>query len=198
MNAASRPKPHHIIGLGGHARSGKDTVAAYLIERYGFVRYAFADALRYAALALDPIVDFSWDIDAITWARTNVRLSEVVAAEGWETAKERPEVRRTLQRYGVAIRELQPDFWINAALSKVADETRPVVVTDVRFPNEVDAIRDRGGLFARVTRPGATGNGHISEHAIDHIPADINLDNSGSLLDLAAVVDRALTGRLSS
>lgn len=34
-----------IIGLHGKARSGKDTIADYLVEQYGFVKFGFADAL---------------------------------------------------------------------------------------------------------------------------------------------------------
>ena len=182
-----------IIGLAGKARSGKDTVASHLMRHYGFVRYAFADALRDAALALDPIIDNTVEtIDGSPFLRF-LRLSEVVEADGWEAAKEHPEVRRTLQNYGVAIREIQPEFWIDAAMAEADRESRPVVVTDVRFPNEVEAIRARGGLFVRVTRPGVYGvNEHISEHAIDHIPADYTIHNAGSLDDLAASVRRQL------
>jgi hypothetical protein len=193
------PTAHHIIGLTGHARAGKDSVAAYLVEHYGFGRVAFADALREAALALDPIIAADYDRALLNLGRkTGVagrrfgRLSEFVEAFGWEGAKEIGEVRRTLQRYGVAIREMDPEFWIRTALAPMAYMGRPVVVTDVRFPNEVDAVRNRGGLLVRVRRPGATGNGHISEHAIDHIAADVDIANTGTLADLTAAVERQI------
>jgi hypothetical protein len=193
------PTAHHLIGLTGHARAGKDSVAAYLVEHYGFGRVAFADALREAALALDPIIDYGHGRPLMRWERRTglhgrryVRLSEYVEAFGWEEAKEVPEVRRTLQRYGVAIREMDPEFWIRTALAPMAYMSRPVVVTDVRFPNEVDAVRSRGGLFVRVRRPGATGNGHISEHAVDDITADVDIDNTGTLADLRDAVERLI------
>jgi hypothetical protein len=194
------PTAHHIIGLTGHARAGKDSVAAHLVEHYGFGRVAFADALREAALALDPIVsnghgDLARRVGRDRpgmWGRRFIRLAEVVTIIGWEEAKEFDEVRRTLQRYGVAIRAMDPEFWIRTALAPVAYTSRPVVVTDVRFPNEVDAVRNRGGLFVRVRRPGATGNGHISEHAIDHIAADVDIENTGTLADLGAAVERLI------
>lgn len=184
--------PPLIVGLAGKARSGKDSLADHLIRRHGFVRYAFADALRAAALALDPIIDDTIDFpDEVEWAHRFVRLSEVVEEKGWEAAKAHPEVRRTLQNYGVAIREIQSDFWINAAMAEADREDRPVVVTDVRFPNEVDAIRNRGGVLIRVIRLGANGNGHISETAIDHIEADHTIRNGGTLDDLGDAFDDA-------
>ena len=181
-----------LIGLAGKARAGKDSVAAHLVAHYGFVRYAFADALRDAALALDPIIDNTIEYHDYASTLRFLRLSEIVEVDGWEAAKDNPEVRRTLQNYGVAIREIEPDFWVRTAMRKAAEDSRPVVVTDVRFPNEVDAIRTRGGSLVRVIRDGANGNGHISETAIDHIATDYTIDNSGSLDDLARAVDRQL------
>lgn len=178
-----------LIGVTGKARSGKDTTAAHLIARYGYVRYAFADVLREAALALDPIIDHVIEEHDYASTLRFLRLSEVVEAEGWEAAKGHPEVRRTLQNYGVAIRAVQPDFWVNVAMRKVDLDFRPAVVTDVRFPNEVDAIRDRGGVLVRVVRPGAVGNGHISETAIDHVTADYTVWNTGSIADLTDALD---------
>ena len=78
-----------LIGLVGKKRAGKDTVAATLVEGFGFVRYAFADPLKAASLAADPLVPI--------WGGHH-RLSVVVRVLGWERAKENPEVRRFLQR----------------------------------------------------------------------------------------------------
>ena len=45
-----------IIGLSGYAQVGKDTVANYLVEKYGFVKVSFADPIREALYKLDPKV----------------------------------------------------------------------------------------------------------------------------------------------
>src|SRR5690606_2925967 len=77
-----------------------------------------------------------------------LRLTQVVGNLGWERAKDVPEVRRTLQRLGVAIRELDTGFWLHAAARTIEAALgggRPVVVTDVRFPNEAEYIRRKGG-----------------------------------------------------
>ncbi|WP_329105544.1 hypothetical protein OG792_32905 [Micromonospora sp. NBC_01699] len=161
-----------ILGLVGRKRTGKDTVAARLVEAHGFVRYAFADELRRAALALNPII-----VPGNTpWG--SYRLSEIVTADGWEKAKEDPEVRRTLQNYGVAIRELDPDFWVRLVLREVNDDPRPVVITDVRFPNEARAVEDVGGVLARVVRPGLDESDiHASETALTDYPTKFDLLN---------------------
>lgn len=154
-----------LIGIAGRKRSGKDTLAARLVNVHGYTRVAFADPLRAMALALDPLV------------RTNaghvLRLSELVAFDGWEHAKEHTEVRRTLQRLGTeAGRQVLGDtIWIDTAMRLVDAMPGPVVITDVRYPNEADAIRAAGGIVLRVDRPGLVSSDvHVSETAMDDYP----------------------------
>ena len=45
-----------IIGLTGYARSGKDTVAQILVDKFGFTRVAFADPIRDFCYQVNPIV----------------------------------------------------------------------------------------------------------------------------------------------
>lgn len=183
-----------LVGLMGKARAGKDTVAAALGEERGFRRFAFADALKSAALGLDPLVQFGDDETALAWRAgapsglRPVRLSEVVDALGWEEAKGAREVRRTLQRLGVAMRAIQNDIWINGPLRE-AQHVRargvPVVFTDVRFPNEARAIRQSGGVLVRVERPDLESDDrHVSEVGLDDWQADANLINDGTVEDL--------------
>lgn len=179
MNAT----PKLIIGLTGRKRAGKDTFADVLVKDHGYTRASFADAVRDAALRLDPIIEV-FDADNSCYdpdccggpypILTERRLSEIVAAIGWERAKdEYEEVRRTLQRLGTdAVRTIAPDFWIDAAFATL-DVEGPVVFTDVRFPNEADAIRERGGIIVRIERRGIDdGDTHASETAMDDYPVD--------------------------
>lgn len=160
-----------IVGLMGRKRVGKDTFARTMVEHYGFTAFAFADPLRQALLTTDPIVDYSIDYDECCGdAVVPERLSEVVATYGWERAKDvYPEVRVLLQRLGTdAIRAIDPDFWVRAAMDRIAKHDGYAVVTDVRFPNEADAIRSAGGLLVRLTRPSAASlDSHASETALD-------------------------------
>lgn len=64
------------------------------------------------------------------------------------------------------------------------------IITDVRFPNEAKAIKDRGGIVIRVNRydengmPYKTLNNHPSETALDDYEFDITIDNNGTIEDL--------------
>ncbi len=64
--------------------------------------------------------------------------------------------REVLQRVGVGVRELCPDFWVNLLLAELLAELKPrgrYVVDDCRFPNEAKALRLKGFQFLRVVAP---------------------------------------------
>lgn len=171
--------PAPLVGLLGAKRAGKDTFAKVLADEHGFVRVAFADPLKRAALLADPIV--------VGGGR--LRLSELVAAAGWEGAKSRPEVRGFLQRLGVAVRTLDRDFWLRMGL-ELAEELRdggePVVVTDVRFENEAAGIEAAGGILVRIRRPDVeTVDEHESEQLWRTRAVDVDVRNVGAVADLS-------------
>lgn len=177
------------LALIGRARAGKDSVAARLVSAHGYTRVAFADPLKDAALALDPLV-YACTHDG--YEVTHERLSEVVEWHGWEQAKDQfPEVRRTLQALGQSIRDLDSRFWLRMALQRIADTDGPVIVTDCRYRNEADALRLLGFTLVRVHRPGlpASKGEHVSETELDGYPTSLALVNGGSLADLRAKAD---------
>lgn len=193
----------HLLGITGKKRAGKDTFAARLVEVHGFTRVAFADSLKAVALDLDPIIQadatkgYEYGYGGEVFDKPGepdlIRLSDIVNRQGygWETAKDLPEVRRLLQELGVAVREhIHDDVWVEAALVKIARVPGPVVVTDVRFPNEAEMIRTRCGKIARVFRSISAGaDSHVSETALDHLCPDYSIRNDSSIAALHAEAD---------
>jgi len=164
-----------IIGVSGYARSGKDTVGQILVANHQFHRHAFADKLKQLAIRIDD------------------HVADAVAANGWEDAKSDPYVRGLLQRLGVAARDtIADDIWVTALFGDLDFGLRHVI-TDVRFINEADTIREAGGYVWRVNRPGVHAvNSHVSEHQLDDYPFDIVLTNDGDINNLAAKVASAM------
>lgn len=166
----------NLIGLTGLPRSGKDTVAARLVGRHGYTRFAFADPLKEAAARL---------LGRPLW--------QMKGEHGFDREAELPEwgfsTRWFLQVFGTeCLRDqVRPDFWVQHMRNKI--KLRPharVVVTDVRFENEVDLIHEFGGLVARVERPGAVGSAHVSDIEVS---SDMRLYNSGGLDELYKEAD---------
>ena len=169
------------VGLAGFARSGKDSVGAVLVSE-GFVRRSFATPMRQALCRLNPLVDTVNGVMPL--------MDALYLLGSWEGLKERaPGVRVLLQRFGTDVgRELFGEgFWVEQAFRGLGDES--VVFTDVRFPNEAEAIRGRGGVVWNVVRPGVgVANGHVSESALAGFVFDETILNDGSLEDLRGKV----------
>lgn len=178
--------PRTLVGLIGKKRSGKDTFASGL-TRMGFTRYAFADPLKALMLDLDPLVQVEQD-EMHLFRGTRLygwhvmRLRTIVDEIGWERAKEIREVRRLLQDHGDGVRRhVGGDVWLSATMEEVLRDPGNVVVTDVRYPNEADAIRAHGGTLVRIIRPGLTSDDHhVTETALDDYPTHFVVSNGGT------------------
>jgi len=170
-----------LIGFCGYARSGKDTAALALIER-GWRRDAFADALkRDAASALMNSLSMGGgSADDFPWGTmfTDPALKEIF--------------RPFLVEYGRAMRHIRSDYWVTR-LFRGLDPRESHVVTDVRYMNEVEAIRQRGGKVIMVTRPGVGPCNEEERLSFLHVKPDCVIMNGGSLEDLHAAVVTKVT-----
>jgi hypothetical protein len=190
-----------ILGLAGPARSGKDTVASIVAgiiedEGHSVKRDAFANKLKVSAanalgFKFDTIEEYRhWSDDFKNWG-------EIIVYDT-RTSPERKEIsgREYLQLYGTeAHREVfSTDFWVDALLS-VPVEEQLLIVTDVRFPNEAEAIIESGGEVWRVNREGSgvPGN-HVSETPLPDDLVDHEIDNNGTLEDLRKLIKETLHG----
>jgi hypothetical protein len=173
-----------IIGLSGYAQTGKDTIANYLVENYGYKKISFADPIREALYRLNPKVAIA---DMV-----GVPLRAVVDGLGWENVKvESEDTRELLQRMGTEVgRDMfGEDFWVNQAMQK-AQHYDNVVFADVRFENEINAILAASGDVWRVLKPGVSAvNRHVSETALDYYTFKREIHNLGSIEELHEIVD---------
>jgi hypothetical protein len=174
-----------LIAAAGYATSGKDATAKFLVQDWGFKRYAFADILRSAAELLNPGLDVG--------TGHYEPLDRILHIHGWDSAKIiYPSVRRFLQVMGTEVGRdlLYPDVWVDALFNQIKkDKTKRVVISDCRFPNEVRATHKRGGRVWWISRPGVCPvNAHISDNAISPDDAQYTIDNKGDLVDLRQAV----------
>lgn len=176
-----------LIGIVGHTRSGKDTIAHMLVKQYGYKRVAFADQVK-----LD-LFDLFVRATAMDHAFEGVGISEMnQARESWLSYLELHKydgptsfsgwARQMVRWYAEWCKDIHEErlYWVN----KVKLEPG-VVVSDVRFLPEALAIRKANGRLVRVVRPKAAGDAHISETEQDLIDVDWTIENNGTLQGLA-------------
>lgn len=193
-----------LIGITGQKRRGKDTIANYLVENHKFNRHGFADKVKSYAYAQNPIIVSSL-------AGETLRLQEIVDETGWERAKEIPEVRGLLQRTGTeAGRSIfWKNFWVDVLFRELEEKyltyetgyplhkelQSRVVISDVRFDNEAERIKEYGGHIIHVTssRDGLPQpDNHASEQPINPKYVDKFIDNSSTIEDLFPLIESAL------
>lgn len=167
--------PHKTlrIAFGCQARTGKSTAVSYLIDHGGGVELSFAGPLYDIMKFAQKTCDFPEEKD-----RT---FLQYVGTE-WARAKD-------------------PDVWVKALLRK-ADSFRNlnIFVSDVRFPNELEALKKAGFKTVRLLRDDATGDktfgsgsrSHASETAMDTTPLsawNYVIKNNGSLNEFYRQLD---------
>lgn len=177
-----------VLGLVGRARSGKDTIANHLVREHGFVRVAFADELKRITEELNPHV---YDK---RFLGQSVPLSVSLSVGGWEASKDSSSVRAFLQTLGESLRRRDPEFWIKVAephIERALHAGKSVVITDVRYTNEVEYVRHIVGsrTVGVVRKQTERPDSHISEQ-LDPLVQDHLIVNSGSEIEhLERVVD---------
>ncbi|MFJ2814388.1 hypothetical protein [Streptomyces sp. NPDC087294] len=128
-------------------------------------------------------------LDEPSYASGFTTLRYEVDQYGWEAVKGMyPEVRQYLQRLGTegGRAVLGENVWVDA-LFRDYETWGPTVITDLRFPNEADAIRERGGLVIAIQRPGQElipDAEHVSETALRGYLFDDVILNDGPVAQL--------------
>ncbi len=181
-----------IIGISGRKYSGKDTLGDYLVKHHGYIRLAFADALKEATKNIFGFTDEQVygdkkeEVDPF-W---NISAREVLQFLG--TNIFRNNIKEILPNVG-------NDLWIYVVKRKILqkleeDQNAKFVITDVRFPNEVEFIKSMGGMTIKLKRDTEKNQfyNHESEMQIDKLDTTYEFDNNKTKEDLFANLNSIL------
>lgn len=141
----------NIIGICGFMGSGKDTIADYLVNIYGFKRESFANSLK------DAVADiFNWDREMLEGRSKSSREWREQVDPWWAKRLGIPNLtpRWILQYWGTDVCRMHfnDDIWIASLENKLKNSKDNIVITDCRFPNELTSIKNIGGSVIRVKR----------------------------------------------
>jgi hypothetical protein len=205
-----------IIGFVGFIGSGKDTAADYLVNFHGFRRDSFANTLKDAVSAV-----FGWDRTLLEGRTKEAREWREQVDPWWAERLDMPKLtpRWILQYWGTEVcrQGFHDDIWIASLENKMRKTKDNIVISDVRFPNEIKAIHNAGGIVVRVKRgddpewydlaiQANQGSNlavqtlkmmkiHASETAWVGESIDFEVDNNGSIEDLFDQIKNLVEGR---
>ena len=171
-----------LIGLVGRRGVGKDTVGDHLVSRHGFRKQSFAGPIKEACALLfqvDPAAfeDRVRKEQPLKYGLSPRQMAQLVGTDFFRN-------------------QVSPTFWLDYFEQWYdAHRHEAVVVTDVRFQNEVDLIHKLGGEVWRIVRepscPRSKADEHISEAGVDSLVGVMRtLDNNGTVEALRQAVDR--------
>jgi hypothetical protein len=140
-----------IIGFVGFIGSGKDTAADYLVNFHGFRRDSFANTLKDAVACV-----FGWDRVLLEGRTKEAREWREQVDPWWAERLNMPNLtpRLMLQLWGTEVcrNGFHDDIWIASLENKMRKTGDNIVISDVRFPNEIKAIHNAGGIVVRIKR----------------------------------------------
>lgn len=189
-----------IIGICGLIGAGKDTAADYLVNFYGFRRDSFAATLKDAVASV-----FGWDRELLEGRTKNAREWREQIDPWWSNRLNMPQLtpRLVLQLWGTEVcrKRFHDDIWIASVENKIRLAKDNIVISDCRFPNEIQSIRNAGGRVIRIARgpdpdwfnlariaPNEMQKIYPTIHASEYSWASTNfdliVDNNGSIEDL--------------
>lgn len=173
-----------IFAIHGFKQSGKDTLADFMVGEFGFRKLAFADKLKETLHALFNVPrEKLWGSEADKQSLTSVR---------WEHLQDLPPREHQHETF-LTIRELLQIFATEVCRQKIPGiwyqyldlpMRQRLVISDLRFANEAEFLRQRGAHVIEVRRPGVLGGAHASEAGLPADLVDHVLVNDGTLADL--------------
>lgn len=185
-----------FVIMSGRSRSGKDTFAIFLAEELFkqtgrvYVLMAYAHELKRRVQK-----DFGLSYDQLWGDKKEGEDQRYPKGDKFWTARE------ILQQYGEFFRSINFDFWVGKLFSIIDEkEYTNVIVTDGRYPNEVDPILERDGYHIRINRVVENkihGKNHSSETSLD-VPykVDFTVSNNGTFEDLKKLASDIVNGIL--
>jgi len=178
-----------IIGILGRKGSGKDTAANYIVDKFNFTKIAFADPLKNICAQL-----FDFDYEQLYgdkkeifddfWKVTPRSVFQFIGTDLFRN-----------QMHSI-IPNINSTFWIKVLEKKYLDNIArdpnfKLVISDVRFQDEIDMIKKFNGYIIKLERNFSIHTfPHISEDGIDNISSyDYSIDNNYSIIKLHQNID---------
>jgi hypothetical protein len=158
-----------IIGIAGKKGTGKDTAAEYISKTFNLKKVSFAGPIKAALNIIFDWTDDVWKQDKKELIDNRWGISPRQAAQHLGTEWAQFGLSDSFSQYAYTTGR---KLWVRRVL------TDNIVISDVRFPHEAEAIWEYGGITIKLERNTDTVDLHPSEVEIDDIPNQFVITNN--------------------
>ena len=172
-----------IIGMIGKAGSGKDTVADYIVKKYEYKKTSFATPLKIIVSLIS-----GWSYDFVD-GKEDRQSRETLKHYKYDMT-----CREMMQYIGTDLfrKQFNENIWVNTARNYINNHSENIIVTDCRFENEINLIKEMGGKIIIIKRDNINNvNKHESEKKLEIDDAYI-IENNGTLEELYLNIDKII------
>lgn len=167
-----------IILICGKKRSGKDTIANYLHQQFGYKNMKISASIKSICKILFDFSDDQMENDDKEKIDPKWNISPRQAFQFIGTDMMQYKIQELLPNIGKL-------FWIKSFIEKIKNTSIPIVVSDVRFIHEYEELKKIFNIIViRVERDTTYDDTHISEKEYLEIPYDILIKNNSTISDL--------------
>ena len=162
-----------LLSISGAIGSGKSTLGLILEQDHGYTQISYAGPLKNITSYL-----FNLDREMLEGATREAREARELGD---------PSPRTILQLMGTEVfRQFDENIWITNVFACAPTLTDKIVITDARFPNELEHVRSLGGHSIYITRLLSipSSSTHASELSLRLLNCDYNISNHGTITDL--------------
>ena len=196
LASSSHSRPAIIIGLVGTERSGKDTIADYLITNHNFKKHNMADPIRAIAKQL-----FNWTESQLTGAQkdipdpdTGIKPRDFFTWFGTDICQ-----FSIYDRFPQLAGNVKPrTIWTRAMHAFISQNSRAhnIVIPDIRFKHEADALLDAGGIIVHISNRDRDTFDQLGKYELAELQTEkkynaggYKLDNNGDIASLFRNID---------
>lgn len=157
-----------LIGLGSKARQGKDFVAKYMKEAVPDIElFSFAVELKKYCRDHHDELEYKWQMANLTKQKPGWKDDAIYGCTP------------ILQWFGTEVmRKQDPDHWVKIIAQRLETEQPKIaIVTDVRFENEAQFIKENEGFLVEVIRVKADGTRFLDAGRDPHHLSEVALDD---------------------
>lgn len=176
-----------IIGICGKKRSGKDTIAKYLCDRYGYEHHKISEDLKTIVKILFGFTDNQVENDEkdVKDPKWGIAPREAMQFIGTEIMQK--EIQKLLVEKNVG-----RNFWIHSFIEKhIINSSKLIVISDLRFIHEYEVLKNHKVYVIRVDRffTPISDNEHESEKEFLDIPYNVCINNTKGVEELQKELD---------